>query len=169
MPIIVETVASRALAARVREITRDLDPDSRKVGRLRTDIKQVVVLDNIDKLPHHGSTTFAGEDRFGHDLAPPATSTMAQWPENGRGFVLAPRGLSSRTITRFKVVWTRGSSWVLSAGWDLPWMKYHLAGSNHHPLHPNWRLPKRDVGGLGTKAWGPLRAVFARFAKSILK
>jgi hypothetical protein len=162
---------STSLRGHLKAVSAAIDPGSPQTDRFRTALKKVVIQDNIDMLTHHGSTTFAGEDRFGRDLAPPAASTMARWPQRGLGFVLAPRGLASRPIANFFVRWVlEGKAWKMVAGWEgIPWMKYHLAGSDHHPRHPNWRLPKRDIDGTSLKGWVKVREELARFRAAVLR
>lgn len=164
---------SGALRRRLQEIARDLDPASRKMDRFRGEVKQIRVQDNIDMLTHRGGGTYSGEDRFGRDIAPPAASTLKGRKGVLAGFVLAPRGLASRTITNFFVKWERvGDAWRMVDGWrDIPWMIYHLRGApaGSKPNQPNWSLPMRDVGGWSLKGLAQARAAFRRLADSIRK
>lgn len=171
MPIRVEYDESKSLRRRLAAINAGLAPNSGKVNALKGDLRQAIEQDNVAKLLQYGSG-LAGVDRYGKDLAPPAPSTVRGWP-NRAGRVLAPRGLQSRTITRFRVNWVRaGEGWRLVAGWvGIPWMIYHLQGRprGSHPRHPNWQLPKRDIAGTGPKGWVQVRAAFAAFRSSVLK
>jgi hypothetical protein len=171
MPILVHWDESKSLRKRLAEINAGLAPNSGRINALKGDLRLAIEEDNREKLLGYGSSALAGVDRYGKDLAPPADSTIRGWP-NRTGRVLAPRGLLSRTITRFRVNWVRqGEGWRLVAGWvGVPWMIYHLQGRpmGSHPRAPTWQLPKRDIGGITPKGFVKVRAAFAAFAKSLL-
>lgn len=173
MPIKLLTPESGALRRRLREISAAVDPRSRKVDRLRTEIKKRIVADNEDKL-YRNSSEMAGVDRFGKPLAKPAKSTVKNYERHGLvRQVLAPHGLASRAITKFFVSWEfAGGAWRAVVGWkDIPWLIYHLQGcaKGSNPKRPNWSLPKRDIGGISPKGWVSLRAEFARFARNLAR
>lgn len=163
---------SGALRRRLKEIRDAAHPQSRRVGQLRTEVKRAVEKDNVEKLLGYGSSALAGVDRYGKDLTTPADSTVKGWRLR-LGRVLAPEGLASRAITRFKVKWIfDGSQWRMVAGWvGIPWMIYHLKGARKGSKGidrlgrdmSNWHLPRRDIGGISPKGWVEVRAAFKRF------
>jgi hypothetical protein len=164
---------SGALRRRLQEIRSDVDPRSRKMDRLRGRIAAIRREDNINMLTHYGSGTYAGEDRFGRDLAPPAESTLRSREGPLHGFVLAPHGLASRMITQFYTRWDfSGGHWRMTDGWKgIPWVIYHLQGcrKGSNPERPNWSLPKRDVGGPSLKCAAQWRREFAEFRARLLR
>jgi hypothetical protein len=172
LKVFVAGVESGALQRRLREVKDAVDPRSRKMDRLRSELAKSAVKDNTEKLLGYGSSALAGVDRFGRDLAQPADSTVKSWRLKV-GRVLAPEGLRSRTITNYRAKWIlQGDQWRLILGWvGIPWMIYHLEGrpKGSHPRHPNWRLPKRDIGGMSPKGWAEWRATFDRFWKNLLR
>lgn len=172
MAVLLRWDESRALRRRLAEISAAVDPRSRRVARLRTDIKKAVEKDNVEKLLGYGSSALAGVDRYGRDLARPAPSTVKGWRLR-LGRVLAPEGLASRAITRFRVSWVLdGPQWRMVAGWvGIPWMIYHLHGARKgsKKSQPNWSLPKRDIGGVSPRGWVEIRAIFARFASNLAR
>lgn len=160
----VQWKSSDALIRRFRELST-LN-DSRKMDRLRQDIKQIVIEDNVDKILGRGTV---GVDRYGKPLARlrggrPLTAAEYR-ARGGTGPVLAPRGMGSRVITGFQVRWVReGDTWVLVAGWrnvnsrkGKPFMQYHLKGA------PKAHLPRRDVGGVTPKGWKRIDGRLHRF------
>lgn len=161
---------SSALRRRLKEIKDAADPRGRRVSQLRREVKAAVEKNNVEKLLGYGTSAWAGVDRYGRDLAPPADSTIKSWRLR-LGRVLAPEGLGSRAITRFRVNWLlEGSTWRMLMGWvGIPWMIYHLMGAERGSKagQPNWSLPKRDIGGISPRGWVQVRAAFKRFADSI--
>lgn len=150
-----------------------MDPRSRKMDRLRTDVKKAIVEDNTEKL-YRLSSSMAGSDRFGKALAPPAESTVKGWTRKGLiRQILAPHGLSSRAIVCFFVTWQFiGSQWRAVIGWrGIPWMIYHLQGcaKGSNSRRPNWWLPKRDIGGISPKGMAKIRGVFAAVRRTIVR
>jgi hypothetical protein len=171
MPVLVHWQNSGALQKRLKQVAADVKPGSSKMKTFQTAVTRAVVKDNAEKLLGYGSSAWAGVDRFGKDLAPPADSTIRSWGHLGR--VLAPRGVGSRAITAFRTRWVfDGAQMHLVAGWvGVTWMIYHLRGcpKGSNPKRPNWSLPRRDVGGIGPKGWVDVRALFKKLAASILK
>lgn len=163
---------SRALQKRLKEVRDAVDPRSSRMDRLRTDVKKIAIEDNTEKLLGYGSSAWAGVDRFGRDLAPPAQSTIDSWRLR-LGRVLAPEGLRSRTITQYRAQWVwDGGVWRLILGWmGIPWMIYHLEGrpKGSKKSQPNWSLPKRDIGGISPKGMNKVRARFERFWDGLLR
>jgi hypothetical protein len=156
---------SGSLQRRLGEIAGRLDPRSSRMDRLRDDLKKIAVEDNTEKILGMGASgTLAGVDRFGRPLV-----KLGKWAygkrflRRGNGPVLAPHGLGSRVITRFRVVWQwTGAQFTMIAGWvNLDWMIYHLEGGDH--------LPQRDVGGISPKGMAKMRARFKQFAANLLK
>lgn len=149
--------------ARLKEVA---NPGGRRVAALRDEIQRAVEKDNVEKLLGYGSSAWAGIDRFDRDLAPPAASTIKSWRLR-LGRVLAPEGLASRAITRFRVQWVaEGDDWRMVAGWlGIPWMIYHLYGApkGSKASQPNWSLPKRDIAGLSKQGRSDIRGAFERF------
>jgi hypothetical protein len=168
---------SGALRRRLKEVADSIDPRAPRMDRFRTELKKIRVEDNINMLTHYGSSAYAGEDRFGRGLTPPAESTLRQRKSKYGGplfgFVLAPRGLGSRPITNFVVKWDlAGAVWRMTDGWKgIPWMIYHLQGCarGSNGRRPNWSLPKRDIGGPSKKCWVLWRDAFARLRDSIVR
>ena len=173
MPISTVWKQSGALTRRLKEISTAVDPRANRMDRFRTEIKKLAVEDNTEKLLGYGSA-LAGIDRFGKPLAPLGKwATGAAFRRRGNGPVLAPHGLASRSITRFKVAWQwTGSQYQMVAGWDgVKWMKYHLTGCPRgtNSKRPNWSLPRRDIGGISPKGWVKVRASFSRFVANLAK
>jgi hypothetical protein len=173
MQIKLVTRESGALRRRLREVQADIDPRSRKFDRLRTEVKRAIVEDNTDKL-YRSASAMTGVDRFGKALAQPATSTVKGWTRKGLvRQILAPHGLSSRTITNFRVSWQHtGKQWRAVIGWvGMPWLIYHLMGcaKGSNAKRPNWSLRRRDIGGIAPKGMAAIRGVFARFTRSVVK
>jgi hypothetical protein len=168
---------SGALRKRLKEVSTAIDPRAPRMDRFRTELKKIRVEDNINMLTHYGTSAYAGEDRFGRGLTPPRESTLRQRRSKYGGplfgFVLAPRGLSSRPITNFIVKWTLvGRVWQMTDGWKgIPWMIYHLKGcpKGSNKKRPNWSLAKRDIGGPSKKCWVQWRAAFVRLRDSIVR
>ncbi len=165
------TPESSAMIRRLREIQDTMDPKSRRMGQLRTEIKAAVVQDNEDKL-YRPAGDMVGVDRHGKPLTRPAASTVKGYIRKGLiRQVLAPRGLGSRTITNFRVTWlAQGNNWRMIAGWaGIPWMIYHLYGApaGSKPSQPNWHLPQRDIGGTSPAGWINIRKAFDRFWVSV--
>lgn len=170
---------SGALRRRLKEIQADLDPRSAKMDRFRTKLKKVIVEDNEDKLTHYGGNAYAGVDRFGRDLKQPAESTLKGRKGALYGFVLAPNGLASRTITCFRVKWEySGKQWRAMIGWvGIPWLIYHLQGCRKGSKGvdkkgrdmANWSLPKRDIGGITPKGMVRVREAFVWLKGTIVK
>ncbi len=166
------TPESSALIRRLREIQDTMDPKSRRMGQLRTEIKQAVTQDNEDKLYRLSGGEMAGVDRYGKPLAAPAKSTVKGYIRKGLiRQVLAPHGLASRTIVNFRVAWVQeGNTWRMLAGWaGIPWMIFHLTGCPYgsKPSQPNWHLPQRDIGGTSPAGWVNIRKAFDRFWASV--
>jgi hypothetical protein len=136
------------------------------------DVAKLATEDNTEMLLGRSSLAWAGEDRFGRDLAQPAQSTFRAWRLR-LGRVLAPEGLRSRTITNYRALWFfQSGNWRLITGWvGIPWMIYHLQrrprGSRSR--QPNWSLPKRDIGGISPKGMKPIRERFQRFMAAWVK
>jgi hypothetical protein len=167
------TGESGAVRRRLKEIQADINPQSRKMDRLRTGLKKAIVEDNTDKI-YRLSTSMAGVDRFGRPLAPPAESTVKAYVRKGQvRQVLAPHGLSSRVIVNFFVAWQfLGSQWRAVIGWKgIPWLIYHLQGcaKGSNPRRPNWWLPKRDIGGISPKGMARIREVFQAAMRTVIK
>jgi hypothetical protein len=167
------TRESGALRRRLKEIQSDIAPKSPKMDRLRTSLKKAIVEDNTDKI-YRQATAMAGVDRFGKPLAKPAASTVKGYERKGQvRQVLAPHGLSSRVITKFRVRWQFiGTQWRAVIGWDgIPWLIYHLQGcaKGSNPRRPNWWLPQRDIGGISPKGMAAIRGVFAAARRTVVR
>jgi hypothetical protein len=164
---------SGAIKRRLQEIRNDLDPKSRRVAQLRTEIKRAVVADNEDKL-YRSASGMAGVDRYGRPLAKPAKSTVEGWSRKGLiKQILAPHGLSSRTITHFFVDWKlNGDTWQMVSGWrGIKWLSFHLQGAppGSKSRQPNWSLPQRDIGGVTPAGFVQVRAAFRRYAEAVMR
>src|SRR5206468_3181424 len=123
MPIHTIWKQSGALQRRLREISASVDPRAPRMDRFRTEVKKLVVEDNTEKLLSYG-TALRGIDRFGRLLDPLGDWAQgAAFRRRGNGPVLAPHGLMSRAITRFRVAWQwTGTQYQMVAGWDgIPW------------------------------------------------
>jgi hypothetical protein len=156
------TPESSAMVRRLKEIQDTMDPQSRRMGQLRTEIKAAVVQDNEDKLYRLSGGPMVGVDRYGKALAPPRPRTLKGWERKGLiRQILAPHGLASRTITNFRVAWRQqGNTWVMFAGWaGIPWMIFHLNGTP--------RMAQRDIGGTSPAGWVNIRKAFDRFWASV--
>jgi hypothetical protein len=154
---------SGTLNRRLKEIATSVDPRSGRMDRLRTEMKKLAIEDNTEKILGQGGA-LAGKDRFGRQLAPLGSwAHGAAFRRRGNGPVLAPHGLLSRVITRFKVVWQwDGKQYHMVCGWEgILWMIYHLTGGTH--------LPKRDIGGIGPTGMNKFRAAYNRFVKNLAK
>jgi hypothetical protein len=157
------TPESSAMIRRLKEVQETMDPKSRRMGQLRTEVKQAVVQDNEDKL-YRPAGDMVGVDRYGKPLAGPRPSTLKGWVRKGLiRQILAPHGLGSRTITNFRVAWVaEGNTWRMIAGWaGIPWMIFHLTGTS--------RMAQRDIGGTSPAGWQNIRKAFDRFWASVRK
>jgi hypothetical protein len=163
---------SSALQRRLAEIREAAGPNSRAANRVKGDLRQIVLTDNVEKLLGRG--LLEGVDRYGRPLARMADSTFRN-PKRGFGPVLAPRGLNSRFITHFRAEWLNGDlvmryvNMVNSKG--QPFAQYHLVGAprGSKPGQPNWSLPRRDVGGITPEGWARIKARHAKYAGDVLR
>jgi hypothetical protein len=173
MAITIRMTVSRDLERWVRNVTEASNASSARCSRLRFEISRAVVEDNEGKIYGPGGV-YAGVDRFGRPLAPPAPSTLKGWARKGLvRQVLAPHGLSSRTIRNFRVRWIYGSvRWSLVAGWEgMDWLRYHLQGAPRGSKggQPRWSLPRRDIGGITPAGWTAIRAILYKFNDDLFR
>lgn len=163
---------SSAMLRHMREVQEACGTNSRAANRLKGELRDIVEQDNVEKLLGRG--LLEGVDRYGQPLAPMAESTYKN-PRRGLGPVLAPRGLLSRFITCFEVVWDGGVMLMRYANMlskdGLPFAQYHLRGCpmGSKASQPNWSLPRRDVGGITPWGWSRFNAARSRWLADRVK
>ncbi len=86
---------------------------------------------------------------------------------------LAPQGLESRIVTRFRTKWDNPTpnTWIVSGSWEdvltiagMPLLPYHFDGPEHNP-----NLPVRDLAHVRPGALAKARQALVDFLQRLLR